>query len=214
MAVVRHSWHQRFLSSLSDWVTRLPHPHLVRPLISSATARLFRKGKVEFATLATVLALAGMLLGFAHLTYGIIEGETGAFDHAVLMAMRTPNAPNNPLGPPWFEEAVRDVGAPHKRDEAAPRGETLVDGHDGTLAGAIRPAEEHSINREPHEHHVNAVAARQPQRGSGGQRRPPHEALELRPQAGRVLDALREDGAPRQVPCHNRGSARRPTGWV
>jgi undecaprenyl-diphosphatase len=91
------------------WLTRLPHPHLVRPLISSATARLFRKGKVEFATLVTMLLLAGMLLGFAHLTDEIIDDETRAFDHAVLMAMRTPNAPNNPIGPPWFEEAVRDV---------------------------------------------------------------------------------------------------------
>jgi undecaprenyl-diphosphatase len=32
-------------------------------------------------------------------------------DRAILLAMRSPDDPADPLGPPWFEEAMRDVTA-------------------------------------------------------------------------------------------------------
>ncbi len=76
---------------------------------TSTIAKLIRAGRPEFATLAVVLLLAVSLLVFAAVTDGVVGGETRTFDSAVLMAMRTPGQPSNPLGPPWFEEAVRDV---------------------------------------------------------------------------------------------------------
>ncbi len=85
-------------------VTRLP-----RHWATSTIARLIGAGRPEFATLAAVLLLAGTLLGFARLTDAVVEGDTRTFDSAVLMAMRTPGNPNDPVGPAWFEEAVRDV---------------------------------------------------------------------------------------------------------
>jgi len=76
---------------------------------TSTIAKLIRAGRTEFATLAIVLLLAVALLSFARLTDDVVAGNTRAFDSAVLMAMRTPGQPGNPVGPPWFEEAVRDV---------------------------------------------------------------------------------------------------------
>jgi len=76
---------------------------------TSTIAKLIRAGRTEFATLAAVLLLAGALLTFAKLTDEVVAGDTRTFDTTVLMAMRTPGRPNDPLGPPWFEEAVRDV---------------------------------------------------------------------------------------------------------
>jgi len=76
---------------------------------TSTLAKIIRAGRTEFATLGAVFLLAVALLTFARLTDEVVAGETRAFDSAVLMAMRTPDRPKDPLGPPWFEEAVRDV---------------------------------------------------------------------------------------------------------
>jgi undecaprenyl-diphosphatase len=76
---------------------------------TSTVAKIIRAGRTEVTTLAAVFLLAAALLAFAQLTDEVIEGETRSFDTAVLMSMRTPERPNDPLGPPWFEEAVRDV---------------------------------------------------------------------------------------------------------
>lgn len=76
---------------------------------TSTIGKLIRAGQAEFATLAAVFLLAAALLAFARLTDEVVAGDTRTFDSTVLMAMRTPGHPNDPLGPPWFEEAVRDV---------------------------------------------------------------------------------------------------------
>ena len=92
--------------------TGRPYRHIHRVAHQWATstiAKLIRAGRTEFATLAIVLLLAVALLSFARLTDDVVAGNTRAFDSAVLMAMRTPGQPGNPVGPPWFEEAVRDV---------------------------------------------------------------------------------------------------------
>ncbi len=64
---------------------------------------------LEIETLAIFLVLAVMLLGFANIADEVGEGETRAFDNAVLMAMRSSDDPSDPIGPEWFEEAVRDI---------------------------------------------------------------------------------------------------------
>lgn len=56
-------------------------------------------------------AAAALLLGFGMLADEVIEGDTLDFDKAVLMSLRDPADPANPIGPVWFEEAARDITA-------------------------------------------------------------------------------------------------------
>jgi undecaprenyl-diphosphatase len=70
---------------------------------------LIRGGKIEFRTLATLLIVVALLLVFGVVANEMNEGETRAFDNAVLLAMRNPANHADPIGPKWFEEAVRDV---------------------------------------------------------------------------------------------------------
>lgn len=50
-----------------------------------------------------------LLWGFASVADEVIEGETTAFDDAVTGFFREPGNPRNLWGPPWLEEAVRDL---------------------------------------------------------------------------------------------------------
>jgi undecaprenyl-diphosphatase len=61
-----------------------------------------------YAGLLVVAALAG---AFGIVADEMSEGETQAFDNAVLLFFRDPANTADPLGPPWLEEAVRDVTA-------------------------------------------------------------------------------------------------------
>lgn len=70
---------------------------------------LTRGGKTEFRTLATLLLVVVLLLVFGVVANEMNEGETRAFDNAVLLAMRNPANRADPIGPRWFEDAVRDV---------------------------------------------------------------------------------------------------------
>lgn len=63
----------------------------------------------EVWLLAVVLLAAGGLLGFASLAEEVLEGETGAFDRAVLLGLRNPEDLSDPIGPVWFEELARDI---------------------------------------------------------------------------------------------------------
>lgn len=54
---------------------------------------------------------AALLTVFGILADQVVEGDTADFDRAVLMLFRDPAAPKIPLGPAWFNEAVRDVTA-------------------------------------------------------------------------------------------------------
>jgi undecaprenyl-diphosphatase len=64
---------------------------------------------VEVGTLGVFLALAAMCFAFANIAGAVSEGETRAFDRAVMLTMRTASDPSDPVGPEWFEEAVRDI---------------------------------------------------------------------------------------------------------
>ncbi len=56
-----------------------------------------------------VLAFAALLLAFFHLADEVMEGDTHAFDSAVLLSLRNPANVADPLGPAWLELAARDV---------------------------------------------------------------------------------------------------------
>jgi undecaprenyl-diphosphatase len=68
-------------------------------------------GKLETRTLVLLLALAGAPWLFLAVADEVVEGETAAVDRALLLALRTPGRPDDPLGPRWLEEAMRDLTA-------------------------------------------------------------------------------------------------------
>lgn len=64
--------------------------------------------------LGWLLLLVGITVGiwaFAGIADEVMEGNTHAVDRAVLLALRTPGDPADPLGPGWLEEVFRDVTA-------------------------------------------------------------------------------------------------------
>jgi undecaprenyl-diphosphatase len=65
----------------------------------------------EFFTLLLVLFVATAIWGFIELADEVIEGETRGMDTALLLALRNPKDPADPLGPKWLEELVRDFTA-------------------------------------------------------------------------------------------------------
>ena len=73
------------------------------------------KAWLDFAKRETVLtaalfAIALALLAFASIADEMAEGDTGGFDRAILLAMRTAD-PADPVGPHWFEASVAEVTA-------------------------------------------------------------------------------------------------------
>ena len=66
-------------------------------------------GWTEAVALCALFAVAAGLWIFAALTDEVLEGDTRAFDTAVLMFLRTPGDPENPIGPAWFEYTMKDM---------------------------------------------------------------------------------------------------------
>lgn len=56
-------------------------------------------------------AAALLLWGFGSVADEVLEGDTVAFDQAVTSFFREPGSLDDPWGPSWLEEAVRDVTA-------------------------------------------------------------------------------------------------------
>jgi undecaprenyl-diphosphatase len=65
----------------------------------------------EWVPLAALLAVAFAAWGFVELADEVAEGEVAAVDRRILLAMRTADDATDPIGPPWFEELVRDMTA-------------------------------------------------------------------------------------------------------
>jgi undecaprenyl-diphosphatase len=57
--------------------------------------------------LAFVLIIGG-LLAAAELADGVVDGHTEAFDMRLIMSLREAGDANDPLGPPWVEQMMRD----------------------------------------------------------------------------------------------------------
>jgi undecaprenyl-diphosphatase len=70
---------------------------------------LFRR--LELDLLLLLGGLAALIWAFLSLGGEMAEGDTLAFDHALLLKLRVPGDPANPIGPPAFEEAMRDITA-------------------------------------------------------------------------------------------------------
>jgi undecaprenyl-diphosphatase len=82
-----------------------------RPSLSHWFAFFARRGRREIGLIAGLFVAAALILGFGLLADAVVEGGTAAFDRAILLAFRTPGDTADPIGPPWLEEAARDVTA-------------------------------------------------------------------------------------------------------
>jgi undecaprenyl-diphosphatase len=66
---------------------------------------------MEFSVLLAGIIVAGGLWGFVELTEVARDTATHAFDTEILLFFREAGRPDDPIGPLWMEEAVRDVTA-------------------------------------------------------------------------------------------------------
>lgn len=65
--------------------------------------------RVETRVLVLLIATAGAVWGFFNVGSEMVEGDTTAIDRRILLALRQPGDPSAPIGPRWFQEAMRDV---------------------------------------------------------------------------------------------------------
>jgi len=66
---------------------------------------------VERALLVTLLLIGAALFAFFRLASEMSEGDTLAFDRAILVGLRTSADPAVPIGPHWLPEAMTDLTA-------------------------------------------------------------------------------------------------------
>jgi undecaprenyl-diphosphatase len=67
--------------------------------------------RVESRALIWVIGAAGALWGFFNIAGEIGEGETSSLDRRILLALRNPADPSDPIGSRSLQEAMRDVTA-------------------------------------------------------------------------------------------------------
>lgn len=65
----------------------------------------------ELIPLALFALAAAAVAGFVELADDVMEGDTRAFDEAVLRALRTASDPAEPIGPAWLDASMRDITA-------------------------------------------------------------------------------------------------------
>jgi undecaprenyl-diphosphatase len=82
-------------------------PHLYR-LARRALARVVN---IEPIVLAVVAIGIIALWGFIEVAENVLEGDTEAFDHWMVQALRNHDDPSQPIGPSWLQEMGRDATA-------------------------------------------------------------------------------------------------------
>jgi undecaprenyl-diphosphatase len=65
--------------------------------------------RAEPVILVALLLVAGAIWVFVELAGDVIEGDTHAFDRAILLSLRSAADPSDPIGPLWVEEMARDI---------------------------------------------------------------------------------------------------------
>ncbi len=68
-------------------------------------------GTVEPRALVLAGLFAACIWAFVRLADEALEGEAAGFDTAILLGLRNPADPSDPIGPGWLEEVARDVTA-------------------------------------------------------------------------------------------------------
>jgi undecaprenyl-diphosphatase len=91
-------------------IARLRGDELTQMKLSWARLRrLPFRWLLEAGTLVSLVAIAGAGLLFAAIVDEVLEGESGAFDTAVLLALRNPFDLSDPIGPMWVERIFREI---------------------------------------------------------------------------------------------------------
>jgi undecaprenyl-diphosphatase len=81
-------------------------PASAQPADPVPAERRRRRSALALALLSAVLAG-----GFFGLSRAVVLGRTANIDRQILLALRDPGDLSNPVGPPWFEDACRDITA-------------------------------------------------------------------------------------------------------
>jgi undecaprenyl-diphosphatase len=68
-------------------------------------------GEADAVVLAAVVAAAAGVWLFLAVADNVAEGSTRTFDERVVLALREPGDPADPVGPRWVEEGARDLTA-------------------------------------------------------------------------------------------------------
>lgn len=82
---------------------------VMNTLLAPVSRLWFRLRLNEVGPLLSVAACGFFAWAFVSLADEVTEGETHALDSRLLLALRDPQNPANPLGPSWVEEAARDI---------------------------------------------------------------------------------------------------------
>ena len=69
------------------------------------------RGNVELGALLILALAVGGAWAFAELADEVVEGATRNLDRDLLLMLRAPGDPDDPLGPDWVEEIMRDLTA-------------------------------------------------------------------------------------------------------
>ena len=77
----------------------------------SVWRRVAEMWRMETWLLASLLAIAALVLAFGWLAGEVMEGDTEAFDRKLLGLFRSAADPTRPVGPAWLVEMARDVTA-------------------------------------------------------------------------------------------------------
>ncbi|MBK8905200.1 MAG: phosphatase PAP2 family protein [Anaerolineaceae bacterium] len=67
-----------------------------------------RLGHYEWRILLALFLIMGGIWLTINLTSEVLEGDTHTIDQELLLALREPGDTNDPIGPRWFEEMIRD----------------------------------------------------------------------------------------------------------
>jgi len=81
----------------------------MKTLLAPATRLAVLLRLNELGPLLTLGVLTVSAWGFVKIASEVIEGDTRTFDRTLLLALRDPQNPANPIGPSWVEEAARDI---------------------------------------------------------------------------------------------------------
>jgi undecaprenyl-diphosphatase len=81
----------------------------MKPLLAPATRIALRLRLNELGPLLSLAALSFFAWAFLELADDVAEGDTTAFDRALLLGLRDPANLADPIGPSWLEESARDI---------------------------------------------------------------------------------------------------------
>ncbi|MGO4570647.1 phosphatase PAP2 family protein [Microvirga sp. 2TAF3] len=78
-------------------------------LLTPATRLWVRLHLNEIGPLVSLAGCAFFAWAFVAIAGEVFEGETHAFDSAILLSLRNPQNLADPIGPSWLEESARDI---------------------------------------------------------------------------------------------------------